>query len=210
MTATHLESVALLLETQIVVDDPCTDLPECAEARQMVARPYGTADVDVPFTEAEAISEYRTTDPRVQYVKALFRDISTLTQNTLCHKLGHSGSFRNEPADFLAAHATRLGDARQAHSLRERSAKTGLLDWRLCAELLFDLCSGPGLTLDATGPGSAVYIVAEQPRRAVSDKCVFMVRANNSDGVVISMQKMKLRRSTAVDGICLDYVEVSA
>lgn len=74
-------------------------------------------------------------------------------------------------------------------------------------ELLFDLCSGPGLTLDATGPGSAVYIVAEQPRRAVSDKCVFMVRANNSDGVVISMQKMKLRRSTAVDGICLDYVE---
>ncbi|XP_070388723.1 uncharacterized protein [Dermacentor albipictus] len=76
--------------------------------------------------------------------------------------------------------------------------------------LLFELCSGPGLTLDATGPGSAIYIVAEQPRRAVSDKCVFMVRANNSDGVVISMQKMKLRRSTAVDGICLDYVEVFA
>lgn len=75
---------------------------------------------------------------------------------------------------------------------------------------LFDLCGGAGVTLDATGSGSAVYIVAEQPRRAVSDKCTFPVRANNSDGVVISVKHMKLRRSTAVDGICLDYIEFTA
>ncbi|KAL3249904.1 hypothetical protein MRX96_055772 [Rhipicephalus microplus] len=52
MTATHLESAALLLETHIVVDDPSKDLPEHAEARQMAARPYSLNEVDVPFTEA--------------------------------------------------------------------------------------------------------------------------------------------------------------
>ncbi|KAL3203832.1 hypothetical protein MRX96_041675 [Rhipicephalus microplus] len=53
MTATHLESAALLLETHIAVDDPSKDLPEHAEARQMAARPYNLNEVDVPFTEAE-------------------------------------------------------------------------------------------------------------------------------------------------------------
>lgn len=72
---------------------------------------------------------------------------------------------------------------------------------------LYDLCSGPGLTLDANGARSAVYIVAERPRVALRKKCSFSVRANNSDGVVISLQRMKLRPSTAVDGVCLDYIE---
>ncbi|KAH6941173.1 hypothetical protein HPB50_014592 [Hyalomma asiaticum] len=282
MTATHLESAALLLETQIAVDDPSNDLPEHAEARQMAARPYDFADVGVPFTEPEravllnllgafkttrttalqvlmrappitleleranvefelliarkpirdgelsvrpdrvlptlhawqehpaarcafrflrlardearrmarlpgytdgsytdrlagaafivlgpserigavgryqvenatsaycteiiaviealryvknrcsaatvrfytdclsllqAISEYRTPDPRVRDVKALLKDISVTMQITLYHVPGHSGLFGNELADFLAAHAARLGDARQA------------------------------------------------------------------------------------------------
>lgn len=74
-------------------------------------------------------------------------------------------------------------------------------------ESLYELCSGPGLTLDANGHRSAVYVVAERPRRALSNKCSFSVRANNSDGVVISLQKMNLRPSTAVDGVCLDYIE---
>lgn len=74
-------------------------------------------------------------------------------------------------------------------------------------ESLYELCAGPGLSLDANGERSAVYIVAERPRRALRKKCSFQVRANNSDGVVISLQKMNLRPSTAVDGVCLDYIE---
>ncbi|KAL3243066.1 hypothetical protein MRX96_020741 [Rhipicephalus microplus] len=62
----------------------------------------------------QTISEYKTTDPRVRDVKALLNDISATTEITLHHVPGHSGLFGNELADFLAARAARLGDARQA------------------------------------------------------------------------------------------------
>lgn len=63
--------------------------------------------------------------------------------------------------------------------------------------------------LEASGINSAVRLVADQPRRMLEKKCVFQVKANNSDGVVISIQHMKLRRADAVEDVCLDYVEVS-
>ncbi|KAH8036488.1 hypothetical protein HPB51_000684 [Rhipicephalus microplus] len=82
MTATQLESAALLLETQIAVDDPSKDLPEHAEARQMAARPYDFNEVDVPFTEAEVREVIGAMPPRSSpgpdaitplLVKALFK-----------------------------------------------------------------------------------------------------------------------------------------
>ncbi|KAH7963800.1 hypothetical protein HPB52_022910 [Rhipicephalus sanguineus] len=48
-TTTHLESAALLLQTQVAVDDPATDGPD----RSYVSAPYVTRDQGVPLTYAE-------------------------------------------------------------------------------------------------------------------------------------------------------------
>ncbi|KAH6920327.1 hypothetical protein HPB50_028685 [Hyalomma asiaticum] len=52
-TTTHLESAALLLRSQIAVDDARKDLPEHAAVRSLAEEPYGPDNDDVPFTEAE-------------------------------------------------------------------------------------------------------------------------------------------------------------
>lgn len=52
-TTTHLESAALLLRSQIAVDDAREDLPEHAAVRSLAEEPYGPDNDDVPFTEAE-------------------------------------------------------------------------------------------------------------------------------------------------------------
>ncbi|KAH7963851.1 hypothetical protein HPB52_023724 [Rhipicephalus sanguineus] len=52
-TTTHLESAALLLQTQVAVDDPATDGPDHRAVRAYVSAPYVTRDQDVPFTHAE-------------------------------------------------------------------------------------------------------------------------------------------------------------
>ncbi|KAL1475594.1 hypothetical protein MTO96_037179 [Rhipicephalus appendiculatus] len=85
-----------------------------------------------------AISEYRATDSRVWDVKILLRDISAVTEITLYHVPGYSGLFGNELADFLAARAARMGDARQApltpravrSALRREQLRRWELDWR--------------------------------------------------------------------------------
>ncbi|KAL3249903.1 hypothetical protein MRX96_055771 [Rhipicephalus microplus] len=86
----------------------------------------------------QATSEYKTTDPRVRDVKALLKEISATTKITLYHVPGHSGLFGNELADFLAARAARLGDARQApltpravrSMLRREQLRRWESDWR--------------------------------------------------------------------------------
>ncbi|KAL3221563.1 hypothetical protein MRX96_005055 [Rhipicephalus microplus] len=103
----------------------CTEVIALIEALRYVKNKCSATTVTI-YTDSlsllQAISEYKTTDPRVRDVKALLNDISATTEITLYHVPGHSGLFGNELADFLAARAARLGDARQACSLRERSA----------------------------------------------------------------------------------------
>ncbi|KAH7963863.1 hypothetical protein HPB52_023736 [Rhipicephalus sanguineus] len=53
MTTTHLESAALLLQTQVAVDDPTTDGPAHRAVRSYVSAPYVTQYQDVPFTYTE-------------------------------------------------------------------------------------------------------------------------------------------------------------
>ncbi|KAH7963638.1 hypothetical protein HPB52_022306 [Rhipicephalus sanguineus] len=53
MVTTGLDSAALLLETQIAVDDQSTDLPEHAEVRRVAAEPSESADMVAPFTESQ-------------------------------------------------------------------------------------------------------------------------------------------------------------
>ncbi|XP_064489033.1 low-density lipoprotein receptor-related protein 12-like [Ornithodoros turicata] len=77
-------------------------------------------------------------------------------------------------------------------------------------EPFFDLCGKAGLSLEATGLKSARKLTAVQPRQIIREKCTFEVKANNSDGVVLFIQEMKLRTSKAVDDVCIDYVEFTA
>ncbi|KAH7963902.1 hypothetical protein HPB52_023775 [Rhipicephalus sanguineus] len=53
MTTTHLEPAALLLQTQVAVDDPTTDGPAHRAVRSYVGAPYVTQHHDVPFTHTE-------------------------------------------------------------------------------------------------------------------------------------------------------------
>ncbi|KAH7963884.1 hypothetical protein HPB52_023757 [Rhipicephalus sanguineus] len=53
LTSTHLESAALLLETQIAVDSPVSDKSCHAATRQLATAPYDSPTQDVPFTETE-------------------------------------------------------------------------------------------------------------------------------------------------------------
>ncbi|KAH7968811.1 hypothetical protein HPB52_011471 [Rhipicephalus sanguineus] len=60
-TSTHLESAALLLRTQIAVDDPATDETSHALTRALAAAPYTSAYEDVPFTYTEVVNVLRNT-----------------------------------------------------------------------------------------------------------------------------------------------------
>ncbi|KAH7963864.1 hypothetical protein HPB52_023737 [Rhipicephalus sanguineus] len=60
-TSTHLESAALLLRTQIAVDDPATDETSHALTRALAAAPYTSAYEDVPFTYTEVVDVLRNT-----------------------------------------------------------------------------------------------------------------------------------------------------
>ncbi|KAH7962429.1 hypothetical protein HPB52_016030 [Rhipicephalus sanguineus] len=60
-TSTHLESAALLLRTQIAVDDPATDETSHASTRALAAAPYTFEYEDVPFTYTEAVDVLRNT-----------------------------------------------------------------------------------------------------------------------------------------------------
>ncbi|KAL3210014.1 hypothetical protein MRX96_037494 [Rhipicephalus microplus] len=62
----------------------------------------------------QALSWFRTTDPRIRELKVNRRDISTAASIALFHVSGHAGLFRNELADFLAEHVAQSGDMRQA------------------------------------------------------------------------------------------------
>ncbi|KAH7963868.1 hypothetical protein HPB52_023741 [Rhipicephalus sanguineus] len=82
MTTTHLESAALLLETQIAVDDPRSDASEHIAIRRMADDPYYSAVVDAPFTETEVSDVVAAMPPRSSpgpdaltplMVKGLFR-----------------------------------------------------------------------------------------------------------------------------------------
>ncbi|KAH6920331.1 hypothetical protein HPB50_028689 [Hyalomma asiaticum] len=53
LTSTHLGSAALLLRTQIAVDNAQEDTPENAAVRSLAEEPYMPCNADVPFTEAE-------------------------------------------------------------------------------------------------------------------------------------------------------------
>ncbi|KAH6936114.1 hypothetical protein HPB50_013429 [Hyalomma asiaticum] len=52
-TASHLESAALLLRTQVAVDDPATDDEDHRLVREGASLPYTAAIADVPFTLLE-------------------------------------------------------------------------------------------------------------------------------------------------------------
>ncbi|KAH7962652.1 hypothetical protein HPB52_017319 [Rhipicephalus sanguineus] len=60
-TSTHLESAALLLRTQIAVDDPSTDETSHAYTRALAAAPYTSEYEDVPFTYTEVVDVLRNT-----------------------------------------------------------------------------------------------------------------------------------------------------
>ncbi|KAL3243036.1 hypothetical protein MRX96_020713 [Rhipicephalus microplus] len=53
LTSSHLESAALLLRTQVAVDDPDVDLPVHVAIRKLAAAPYQSRLKDVPFTDGE-------------------------------------------------------------------------------------------------------------------------------------------------------------
>ncbi|KAH7963888.1 hypothetical protein HPB52_023761 [Rhipicephalus sanguineus] len=53
MTETHLESAALLLRTQVAIDDPTTDTPHHAAIRRLAADTYDHSVNDIPFSEVE-------------------------------------------------------------------------------------------------------------------------------------------------------------
>ncbi|KAH8036380.1 hypothetical protein HPB51_000162 [Rhipicephalus microplus] len=119
----------------------CTEVIAMIEALRYVKNKCSVATVRL-YTDClsllQAISEYKTTDPRVRDVKALLNDISATTEITLYHVPGHSGLLGNELADFLAARAARLGDARQApltlravrSILRREQLRRWDSDWR--------------------------------------------------------------------------------
>ncbi|KAL3243073.1 hypothetical protein MRX96_020747 [Rhipicephalus microplus] len=48
-TSTHSEGAALLLQTQVAVDDPAYDQPEHENIRRKVHAPYWTRRQDIPF-----------------------------------------------------------------------------------------------------------------------------------------------------------------
>ncbi|KAH7963853.1 hypothetical protein HPB52_023726 [Rhipicephalus sanguineus] len=60
-TTTHLESAALLLRTQIAVDDPATDAQEHTVTRALATLPYTTPLQDVPFSHEEVVDVLRRT-----------------------------------------------------------------------------------------------------------------------------------------------------
>ncbi|KAH7963866.1 hypothetical protein HPB52_023739 [Rhipicephalus sanguineus] len=61
VTSTHLESAALLLRTQIAVDDPTTDDAVHIPTRALASLPYATFAQDVPFTYSEVVDVLRNT-----------------------------------------------------------------------------------------------------------------------------------------------------
>ncbi|KAH7944439.1 hypothetical protein HPB52_019659 [Rhipicephalus sanguineus] len=60
-TTTHLESAALLLRTQIAVDDPATDTQAHTVTRALATLSYTTALQDVPFYHEEVVDVLRRT-----------------------------------------------------------------------------------------------------------------------------------------------------
>ncbi|KAL3242998.1 hypothetical protein MRX96_020677 [Rhipicephalus microplus] len=119
----------------------CTEVIALIEALIYIKNKCSAATVRL-YTDClsllQATSEYKTTDPRVRDVKALLKEVSARTKITLYHVPGHSGLFGNELADFLAARAARLGDARQApitpravrSMLRREQLRRWESDWR--------------------------------------------------------------------------------
>ncbi|KAH7963882.1 hypothetical protein HPB52_023755 [Rhipicephalus sanguineus] len=61
VTSTHLESSALLLRTQIAVDDHTTDDAVHLPTRELASAPYDSFDQDVPFTYSEVVDVLRNT-----------------------------------------------------------------------------------------------------------------------------------------------------
>ncbi|KAH7963898.1 hypothetical protein HPB52_023771 [Rhipicephalus sanguineus] len=61
VTSTHLESAALLLRTQIAVDDPTTDDAVHIPTRALPSAPYATFGQDVPITYSEVVDVLRIT-----------------------------------------------------------------------------------------------------------------------------------------------------
>ncbi|KAL3192703.1 hypothetical protein MRX96_058758 [Rhipicephalus microplus] len=119
----------------------CTEVIALIEALKYINNKCSAATVRL-YTDClsllQATSEYKTTDPRVRDMKALLKEISARTKISLYHVPGHSGLFGNELADFLAARAARLGDARQApltpravrSMLRREQLRRWESDWR--------------------------------------------------------------------------------
>ncbi|KAH7963846.1 hypothetical protein HPB52_023719 [Rhipicephalus sanguineus] len=64
LTSTHLESAALLLETQIAVDSPVSDKSCHAATRKLVTAPCDSPVQDVPFTETEVADVLNHMPPR--------------------------------------------------------------------------------------------------------------------------------------------------
>lgn len=58
-TTTHLEAAALLLQTQVAVDDHATDNCDHDAVRSIVAAPYSTLQQDAPFSPSELDSVVR-------------------------------------------------------------------------------------------------------------------------------------------------------
>ncbi|KAH7963900.1 hypothetical protein HPB52_023773 [Rhipicephalus sanguineus] len=61
VTSTHLESAALLLRTQITVDDHTTDEQMHLLTRSLASAPYVTISQDIPFTYSEVVDVLRNT-----------------------------------------------------------------------------------------------------------------------------------------------------
>ncbi|KAH7963873.1 hypothetical protein HPB52_023746 [Rhipicephalus sanguineus] len=61
VTSTHLESAALLLRTQIAVDDHTTDEEIHMHTRSLASPPYATVTQDIPFTYSEVVDVLRNT-----------------------------------------------------------------------------------------------------------------------------------------------------
>ncbi|KAH7963891.1 hypothetical protein HPB52_023764 [Rhipicephalus sanguineus] len=81
VTSTHLESAALLLRTQIVVDDPTTDDAVHLPTRALASAPYDTFGHDVPFTYSEVVDVLCSTPNK----SAPGPDISPVIMKALFH-----------------------------------------------------------------------------------------------------------------------------
>ncbi|KAH7963890.1 hypothetical protein HPB52_023763 [Rhipicephalus sanguineus] len=111
----------------------CTEVIAVLEALRHV-HSRGSVSVVRLYTDClsllQAISQHRTTDPRIRDIKTLLGKVSAVCSVALYHVPGHSGLFGNELADFLAARVAQYGEVRHA-PLTPRAVRKALRNQEL-------------------------------------------------------------------------------